>query len=145
MTGYRFVCSGWNDYCGRPVPALGQRNLPESGDGMFGEKARVSHIATSGGLCLTPTDPSCNKHKFRHPPTDEDVRQAQKNLADAGYGDALVRLARPNDPAPPSSLIYAVGVGDSCIIGHSELIPVDGRGPIDEVTGKFPSGQCLND
>jgi hypothetical protein len=56
-----------------------------------------------------------NRPAGRTGPEVDDVR---RGLSAAGFPDATVRPATAGDPAPPGSVIYAVRVGDACLIGY---------------------------
>ncbi len=85
---------------------------------------RVSSCAAGEGSC----------------PSDLDIDEARQRLMAAGFTDVTVHVARPDDPAPPGSVIYAVGVGPACVL----LDQSSGRGPGGvQVVGKRPDGNCL--
>jgi hypothetical protein len=72
---------------------------------------------------------------------------ARASLARVGFPDAVVRIARPDDPAPAGSLLYAVRVESACVVGHIEGIPrgypsPDGR---QDVLGLLPGGRCVDE
>ncbi|WP_250002115.1 hypothetical protein [Actinoplanes sp. M2I2] len=78
----------------------------------------------------------------RRPSTDQDVERIRRVLRDEGFPDAVVRLARPDDPAPAGAVMYAVTLpGDICIVADVEL--GNGARPAD-ITGTLPSGRCLD-
>jgi hypothetical protein len=65
---------------------------------------------------------------------------ARRSLAAAGFDDVTVRMARPDDPAPAGSVIYAVAVGPACVL----LDQTEPGPPGDEqIVGKRPDGNCL--
>lgn len=59
-------------------------------------------------------------------------------LRDAGFPNATVRMARPGDPAPVGSVLYAVPVGSACILGYDQ-----GGGGSVNVVGRLLGGRCL--
>lgn len=61
-------------------------------------------------------------------------------LVTAGYAEAQTRVARPGDPAPRHSLIFAVPVGDGCYLGHRAGLGGPG---LSLLVGQLPNGTCL--
>ncbi|MEN3361368.1 MAG: hypothetical protein V7637_5350 [Mycobacteriales bacterium] len=59
-------------------------------------------------------------------------------LRRAGLDGAVVRLSRAEDPAPPGSIVYAVSVGQMCVVGYQAQRQAGAR-----VLGRLPSGGCL--
>jgi hypothetical protein len=77
-----------------------------------------------------------------HPPFDDtDVAAARAALAKAGFAGATVRLARPTDPGPTDSLIFAVPVaGPACVLGYQ----TPSSGGTQYVVGPLPDNTCLD-
>jgi hypothetical protein len=69
------------------------------------------------------------------PPTAGQVRAA---LEKAGYPAAVIRTARPDDPAPAGSLLLAVPAGAECV-----LLFDDGDYSQSWTAGRLPGGECL--
>ncbi|GAA0430298.1 hypothetical protein Aca07nite_39030 [Actinoplanes capillaceus] len=76
------------------------------------------------------------------PATEADVDMVRQELHDQGFPDALVRLARPNDPAPPGAIMYAVTLpSGACIATYAEM---GGEGPHSAgISGPLLDGRCL--
>ena len=72
--------------------------------------------------------------------TEEQVTRVQRALTGAGYTDTVVRLARQGDPTVPGALLWAVRIGDVCVLG-------DVSGPDrrwhEWYAGLLPDGRCL--
>jgi hypothetical protein len=75
---------------------------------------------------------------IRFLPADPD--QISAGLAAAGYPDAIVRVARTGDPAPTGAVVFAVPIGEVCVLGYHA--PVTGPGDI-RIEGQLPGGTCL--
>ncbi|BBH70364.1 hypothetical protein ACTI_70490 [Actinoplanes sp. OR16] len=71
--------------------------------------------------------------------TASDVAAVTDVLDEAGYEDHVVRLARDSDPTAIGSLIYAVKVGDVCVLG--DVTPADRSH--EWFAGVLPDGSCL--
>ncbi|GLY70779.1 hypothetical protein [Amycolatopsis taiwanensis] len=72
-------------------------------------------------------------------PIDETyVAAARSAVARAGYPNAVMRLARPDDPAPTGSLVYGIPVGSGCTVGY-----LNSGGATYHVVGPLPEGTCL--
>lgn len=69
------------------------------------------------------------------PPTAGQVRRV---LAKAGYPAAVIRTARPADPAPLGSLLLAVPAGTACV-----FLFHDGDDSQSWTAGQLPDGTCL--
>jgi hypothetical protein len=133
------------DYCRRSAVDYARR-APLSDE----QRQRAEEMATavwraasSGGWCMPTPGPACLNPPSSHPPGPTDVDAARLWLARTGASDIGARLARPDDPAPVGSLLYAARVADACIIGHVEAIP--GGGGEHHVGGLLPDGRCLAD
>ena len=65
------------------------------------------------------------------------VTELRDTLTAAGFADVMVRMARPADPAPIGSLIYAASSVQACLVGY-----VSGRSTA-QLVGRLPGGACL--
>jgi hypothetical protein len=74
------------------------------------------------------------------PATEADVTAAREALARAGLPDSLVRVAQADDPAPDGALVFALQMGDGCVVGYREIGSARGR---HDVGGLLPNGRCL--
>jgi hypothetical protein len=131
-------------YCERAAADYGRR-LPLSDEQRRQAEAMtdaVTKAASDGGWCMGPMEPACLKRPPSHPPRPEDVDTARLWLAKTKASDSTARLARPDDPAPVGSLLYAARVGDACIVGHVGSIPGGGAYWI---AGLLPGERCLSD
>ncbi|GAA1867550.1 hypothetical protein [Asanoa iriomotensis] len=95
----------------------------------------------AGGGCLR-LRPACQGRRSAHPPTDQDVGIAHGLLDQVGADEVTVRLARPDDPAPSGTLLYAARFPDGCIMGHVKSFPA-GDGSY-QLVGPLPDGSCLS-
>jgi hypothetical protein len=80
-----------------------------------------------------PTPPPCRLE--RSPLSVDDIRAA---LQRSGHRDAVVRVARDEDPAPVNSVIYGVHLDVACLLGY-----VDHEEVRWDIVGQLPGGQCL--
>lgn len=67
-----------------------------------------------------------------------DPRRVEQALLAAGYDGAVVRLAGTGAPSS-DALLYAVPVGDACVIGYQ-----NSRGGSHIVLGRLPDHSCLS-
>ncbi|RZU48479.1 hypothetical protein EV385_0195 [Krasilnikovia cinnamomea] len=70
-----------------------------------------------------------------------EVGEVRRSLAAAGFTDAVVRTARPDDPAPAGAVVYAVGSGPACVLGY--LSPNSTGVGSTQIGGRLPDGTCL--
>lgn len=87
--------------------------------------------SASGGAVIAETEPVVSAPRALGP-----IRSA---LQRAGFSMPLVRLARPEDPAPPGGVVYAVSAGQACVVGYQGRQ----RGPTARAVGWLQSGGCL--
>ncbi|MEU7908924.1 hypothetical protein [Actinoplanes sp. NPDC049118] len=92
-------------------------------------------------LCPPPGPASCDDRRALRPATEADVVTARNALSSAALPDSVVRLARGDDPAPPGALVYALLMGDGCVVGYLDLASGDHE---HEVAGLLPNGRCLS-
>ena len=90
----------------------------------------VRDPSVSGGALVAEIPPVVSAPRTLAP-----IRAA---LHRAGFRTPLVRLARPEDPAPPGSVVYAVSAGQACVIGYQGRQRATAR-----AVGRLPSGSCL--
>jgi len=74
--------------------------------------------------------------------TGPEIEDVQQGLSAAGFADATVRVATAADPAPAGSVIYAVRVGDACLIGYETGLVPDWSSS--SVLGLRSDGRCLD-
>ncbi|HWS35272.1 MAG TPA: hypothetical protein VN408_21360 [Actinoplanes sp.] len=73
--------------------------------------------------------------------TEEYVTKVRQALTRAGYTGAVVRLGRDEDPTARGALIWAVRVGDVCVITDVTPPPVERWHSWH--AGLLPDGRCL--
>ncbi|MCO8276000.1 hypothetical protein M1L60_36025 [Actinoplanes sp. TRM 88003] len=75
------------------------------------------------------------------PATEADAEMVRKVLRGQGRPEAIVRTARPDDPAPVGAIVVAVPLrAGVCLVGYVEM----GRGVMaSPVSGLRPDGRCL--
>jgi hypothetical protein len=82
------------------------------------------------GQCLSTTG--------HRPAVPQDAEAVRRALAEAGYQNVVARLARPDDPARPNSVIYAVTADGLCVIGYT----LGGHQGY-STGGPYADGRCL--
>jgi hypothetical protein len=130
-------------YCERAAAEVARRPpLDETGRAQGKDAMNTVHRAlTVRSACASSA--ACATSSTRHAPTAADVDASQRGLRDAGFGDVVVRIARPHDPAPTGSLLYAVAVGaGTCVVGHVADLP--GGSGTGFVAGALPDGTCID-
>ncbi|SMD19617.1 hypothetical protein [Kibdelosporangium aridum] len=90
--------------------------------------SREPTCPTPGGPCRMNTGPVDAEY----------VAKAWSAVFRAGYEDAVIRLARADDPAPAETMVYGISVGPGCVIGY-----VSTSGGSSNVAGVLPEGGCL--
>ncbi|MEU4216899.1 hypothetical protein [Actinoplanes sp. NPDC026623] len=109
--------------------------------GHDGTARLMQEALTRALLCPPPGPVSCDDRGAYRPATDADVVTAGKAFTAAGLPGGVVRLARGDDPAPEGALVYAMLLGDGCVVGYLDL----GSGERwYEVAGLLPNGRCLS-
>ena len=73
--------------------------------------------------------------------TDEYVGRVRQAMTRAGYTDAVVRLGRDEDPTAKGALIWAVRIGDVCVLTDVTPPPVERFHSW--YAGLLPDGRCL--
>ncbi|MEU4217979.1 hypothetical protein [Actinoplanes sp. NPDC026623] len=114
-----------------PVPAIRRTDADKL-------RGRIDSIIPPGreGPCeyIDESGDACSVEIL--PPTAGQVRAA---LEKAGYSTAVIRTARPDDPAPAGSLLLAVPAGAECV-----LLFADGEGSQSWTAGQLPDSTCLS-
>lgn len=104
--------------------------------------ARLMQDAVSRALlCPPPGPPSCDDRRAHRAATEADVATAGTALTAAGLIGSVVRLAGRDDPAPKGALVYALVMGDGCVVGYLDL---ESGERWYEVAGLLPNGRCLS-
>jgi hypothetical protein len=68
-----------------------------------------------------------------------DPRQVSDQLAAAGHPDAVVRTALPTDPVPAGSVVFALPVGQECLLGYVRQNGAAEMWPL----GRLSDGTCM--
>ncbi|MFD7660939.1 hypothetical protein ACFV4N_43800 [Actinosynnema sp. NPDC059797] len=127
------------EHCGRLVADL-DRRAPLTEQQRAGAREAVAEVewaVLSVGSCAVPGSEACG----RSAATPYAV-QLVDDVAREGYR-ATARFARPDDPAPTGSVLYAVEIDRHvCLVGYVRLIPRDQAGS--SVAGRLPDGRCLS-
>ena len=120
--------------CRRQAEDASRRTLLPAGNAVMDPTATRIYDAVQSAVCQG----GCTQGR---PAGSADVAWVRAVLRDAGFPGATVRLARPADPAPDESVVYAVRLsGDRCVVAYAEM----GRGPSNNgVAGLLPNGDCL--
>lgn len=92
-------------------------------------------------LCPPPALPNSCPRQPGRTATDADVVSARDALAAAGLPGSMVRIAHPDDPAPAGALVFALQMGDGCVVGYLDLATARSG---HEVAGLLPGAQCLS-
>jgi hypothetical protein len=142
--GFAIICSAHPKdpgYCDRYVADLGQR-------GQLTEAQRTEATARAGPVVeavrgLTQRHSRCVAESLRPDGGPPPCRLVYDPIAIAdlraalGRGDAIVRPARPDDPAPVGSVFFAVRMADACLIGHADSTDAQHA-----IVGPLPGGRC---
>ena len=135
-----------DDYCRRLVDDLARR--PEltgpqraalSGDLTAVQRAVRQLSSCHGPMVAPPYRSRCAGVPPGGPATEAHAEAVHRVLVEAGYPLAVARLARPDDPAPRSSVLYAVPLNEACIVGHIQAAGGDSARPL----APLPDGRCL--
>jgi hypothetical protein len=131
------------ELCDRKQRDKAQR-APMASPGPMGYEvtaAMMRDAISRSSWCPTPDDPRCYGPQRIRAATTADVEAAKRALTQVGLAGSVVRVAQPHDPAPDGALIYALRMGDGCVVGYVEV----GRGVGEHfVGGLLPNGQCLS-
>jgi hypothetical protein len=102
--------------------------------------SRAPGAPTPSPLHMAYCDGTLEHRNGTEKPGPLEVDAVRRALAYVGYPDAVVRLARPDDPAPAGGIVYAVPVRDACIVGYLATL----KGPYSGgAAGRYPDGTCL--
>ncbi len=157
-----FACiqtDGEEDYCPRLVRDLSLRDTLTEADrakaarrlegvrtAVFRAELAVPESATCPPATVPPPGPCMLVRNVDPIPYADAIRRA---LSEAGFADAIVRVARTDDPAPAGGVVYAVPLdlrgsdsGTVCVLGHSNGNRSGGMGPM--LVGTRPGGICMS-
>jgi hypothetical protein len=136
-------------YCERLVRDLSRRpHLTERQSAQLAVRAEeVQKAVDQLGRCVEPVAPPYRSEcvaggvEPRHDqPTDDDADLLARALVEAGFDGAVARIAGRADPAPVGTILYAVPVGDGCVLGHLDSLRGGGT---QQTVGRLPGGRCL--
>ena len=144
------------DYCDRYVRDLSQRaELTQAQrDALDADRRRVEYALSRLDSCAWPSPSdvaACARSRLADGPASSprpaseqlgpaDVEAVQAALRDAGFNDALVRLARSEDPATDGSIFLAVPLKDACLLGYLDSLRAGGNRYL---AGRLPNGRCV--
>lgn len=127
------------EHCGRLVADLNRR-APLTERRRAGVREAVTEVERAVqlvGVCAVPGSDACGRSAATPYPVE-----LVDAVAREGYR-ATARFARPDDPAPTGSVLYAVEVDrDVCLVGYVRLMPRHQAGS--SVAGRLPDGRCLS-
>jgi hypothetical protein len=137
-----FAC-GAGELCDRLMADQARRAaITNPGPIGFDGTADVMLAAISRAiLCPPPALPNSCPDQPDRTTTDVDVVSARDALTAAGLPESIVRIAHPDGPAPAGALVFALRMGDGCVVGYLDLANRDSR---HEVGGLLPNHQCLS-
>jgi hypothetical protein len=72
-------------------------------------------------------------------PGKADAREVSRGLAAPGHPDAVVRVARSTDPAPAGSIVFAIPMGQACLVGYVHQKGMTEIRPL----GPLSDGTCM--
>jgi hypothetical protein len=137
------------DYCDRYVRDLSRRGdlTQAQRDAAATDQERAQQALRWPGWCVRPAPPQvadcarrglANRVESDHP-GPADVEAIREALHEAGFTTAVVRLARPNDPAMNGSIFFAIPIGEACFVGYMKSL---GGGGSQTLVGRLPNGHC---
>ncbi|WP_041841498.1 hypothetical protein [Actinoplanes friuliensis] len=117
------------------------RRAPVPAGAVQDSSATDIYKALNKAICHPPGGSICRRGSRPQPATDADVGVVRQIIADLRFGDAVVRLSGPGDPAPDGAVVYGVRLGGSyCAVSYVQM----GVGAYPgDVRGLLPNGQCL--
>jgi hypothetical protein len=99
-------------------------------------RAAIDSVACANGGC----DHSEIQPRGGPAPDPVQLELSRRALAAAGFEDVTVRQARPDDPAPAGTVVYAAGIGPACIFIVRRTPNSAGT---EQILGRLPDGHCL--
>jgi hypothetical protein len=137
------------DYCDRYFRDVARRSeltQPER-DALAADQERAEQALRRPGWCVTPPPPlvaDCARRGLTnlaepHHPGPADVQVVRQALDEAGFTTAVVRLARPNDPAMNGSIFFVIPLGEACFVGYMNSLAGGGG---HSLVGRLPNGHC---
>jgi hypothetical protein len=138
-------------YCGRYVRDVSRRTelTQARRDALADDENRVTQAVLRPGLCvgpmaLPPEIADCARLRLATrpaagPPTPADATAVRAALVQAGFADAVVRIARPDDPASHGSIFFDVPLDGACFMGHLDSLAGGGGWGL---VGRLPDGRC---
>jgi hypothetical protein len=118
-----------------PAPAIGEDEALDEAAAAVANRGRdggCTEDLDSNGHCAGSAELGA---------TEEYVTRVRQALTRAGYTDAVVRLGRDGDPTARGALIWAVRIGDVCVITDVTPPPVERHHSW--YAGLLPDGRCL--
>ncbi|WP_433218392.1 DUF6993 domain-containing protein [Dactylosporangium sp. CS-047395] len=145
------------EYCDRFVDDIARRDelTQEQRDALEPDAKRAREAARNPALCRDLARGLENRQFAQcagvssgsdrgagRAPTPADAEAIRLALEQAGFPGAVVRVARDNDPAPHGTILFAVPIGDACLLGYQAA--GSGGGGF-TLQGHLPGGRCLRD
>ncbi|MEU7476542.1 hypothetical protein AB0A63_11210 [Lentzea sp. NPDC042327] len=134
-----------DDHCGRVAADIARRTPLTSAQRTAAEQVynNVQRAMSVDSRCSSAPNDRCVVPS-RRPPATDDADRRRTALERAGFVNSVVRIARPDDPAPSGALLYAVPVAENaCLVGYVTSVPGGGGGSF--LGGLLPHGRCLDD
>ncbi|WP_446218827.1 hypothetical protein [Micromonospora sp. IBHARD004] len=137
------------EYCDRYVRDLSRRGelTQVQRDAAAADQERAEQALRWPGWCVRPAPPhvaECVRRGLTNVvesdhPGPADVEVIRKSLGEAGFTTAVIRLARPNDPAENGSIFLAIPLGEACFVGYMKSL---NGGVSWTLVGRLPNGHC---
>ncbi|MBU2664828.1 hypothetical protein KOI35_15100 [Actinoplanes bogorensis] len=131
------VCG--DDLCSRTAADSARRTSLTTSPADFDAETHRIAGAVTAALCPPAAVSTCGTAQAS-PATD--IALVRATITGQGFPAATVRFARPRDPAPDGSVVYAVPLtGGACFVAYA----VRGIGSsTPPAVGKLPDGRCLD-